>query len=170
MQFRLSTLVGITTGTAIACAVFFAVPLLIEVPLLFLIALVAPSVWICGACFARQPWRAFFLGGLCAGIIPQMVLMFDGGNMGFALLSIGQLPNFESAGDDYQILVRISIAAAFLFPGFVSLLGGVSGALVYRWFGPAAVRPAPESRLNETYAVIESRLTPLVRESERAAT
>lgn len=161
MQFGLRTLFVVSTLVAIFCAIFFALPLVVEIPILVLLILVAPSVWICGACFARQSWRAFFVGGIVASVGPHLALVFYGLTMGISV--IDDLSSLWEADSEYPIFLRLSIAGAFLFPGFVAVIGGSCGALVYRWFGPeSATKPAAQSsRLHEPYVLIESRVTPL---------
>lgn len=161
MQFGLRTLFAVSTLVAVCCALFFAVPLVVEVPILALLVLVAPSVWVCGACFAKGPWRAFFLGGIVASIGPHLTLVFYGLTLGIGV--IGDYSSLNDVDNGYPILLRLGIAGAFLFPGFIAILGGICGALVYRWFGAeTATKPAsPTSRLHEPYVLLESRVTPL---------
>lgn len=161
MQFGLRTLFVVSTLVAIFCAIVFAAPLIIAIPILALIVMVAPSVWICGACFAKGPWRAFFLGGIVASIGPHLTLVFYGLTMGIGV--IDDFSSLSEADSEYPLILRLSIAGAFLFPGFVAFLGGSCGALVYRWFGSkSATKPAAQSsRLHEPYVLLESRVTPL---------
>jgi hypothetical protein len=167
MQFRLSTLAAAITLCAVFCAIFFAVPLFVEIPLLTLMVLVAPSIWICGACFAKGRWRAFFLGGLCAGWLPSAILMYFGGMSGASLVGDGDIFAELDSGEGYEVIVRLSIAGAFLFPGFVAILGGSCGALVYHWFGADPIaKPTATSRLHEPYVLLESRVTPLASSRE----
>jgi hypothetical protein len=163
MQFGLRTLFAASTLVAVFCAIFFALPLIVEIPILALIVLVTPSIWICGACFARGPWRAFFLGGIIAAWLPHACLMFYGAMTSGALLDGDSIAELMQMSGEYDLTTRLVVAACFLFPGFVACIGGGCSALVYRWFGPeSATKPAAQtSRLHEPYVLLESRVTPL---------
>jgi hypothetical protein len=169
MQFRLSSLIAVFTLCAIFCAIFFAVPLIVEIPLLAVIVLAAPSVWICGACFAKGPWRAFFLGGVCAGWLPHACLTYYGLFAGAELLDGVDFGGLIGTSEgEYAILLRLMIAGCFLSSGVLAFIGGGCGALVYHRFGRDPVtKPAAEIPRNpEPYFILESRITPLARPNE----
>ncbi|WP_254512957.1 hypothetical protein [Anatilimnocola floriformis] len=171
MRFGLRTLLAVSTVCAVLCAILFAFPLAVELPILALIVLVAPSFWISGACFAHGGWRAFFVGGICAGWLPQAALMYLAATVivsSPALLTSGEIPSiFNDPG------IRGSIAFYFFLPLLITLCGGACGALVHHLFNPAATRtptpqPTPESsRLHEPYVLLESRLTALAKEETK---
>jgi hypothetical protein len=172
MQFRLRTLIIAFSLIAVFCGLFFATPLVIEIPVLAMIVLLAPSFWICGACFGKGRSRPFFLGAICAGWLPHVILMYWGGMAAVATMG-GDLSAVPDLGvqDDWGVIARISIAAIFLFPGFCALLGGGCGMLAVYCFSEAEPKkkapaePAAASVLREPYVLVESRLTPLTPET-----
>ncbi len=170
MQFRLRTLIIGCTVIAIFCALFFATPLIIELPILAMIVLVSPSVWICGACFAKGAWRPFFLGGICAGWLAHAFLMYYGAVVSMSLLDDGDIESILGMEDDFGLTGRIWIAAAFLFPGLLAFLGGGCGVLIYRWCGNGSVakRETEPSKIHEPYVVVETRMTPVLRPNDEA--
>jgi hypothetical protein len=163
MQFGLRTLIAMFTATAVVCALFFAVPLTVEMPILALLVLLTPSVWICGACFARQPWRAFFLGGICAGWLPHVCLLYCALYLAMVCFSTSALGQLDAMTQTYRVPLRLAIAGGFLLPGIIATLGGFCGVLVQRWFGPQPAKQplAGKSKLHEPYLLLESRVTPL---------
>jgi hypothetical protein len=168
MQFGLRTLIVAFTACAVVCALFFAVPLIVEVPILMLIVLLAPSFWICGACFAQQPWRSFFLGGIVAGWVPHLVLLYLALYLSAALFTYSGAAQLEAMTASVRVPFRLAIAGGFLLPGLIATIGGGCGMLVYRWFGPLPSKKlaAESSQLHEPYVLLESRVTPLVAPSE----
>jgi len=172
MQFRLSTLLTACTLAAVFCAIFFAVPLVVEIPILAMILLITPSIWICGACFAKGSWRAFFLGGICAGWVPHAILLYYAMAAAVSLVGDGDLDDLLGASTDFGILHRLIVAGCFLFPGVLAVIGGGCGMLIYRWFGeePAKKPAAESSKLGEPYYILESRVTPAIRPNEETQT
>ena len=170
MQFGLRTLLLAMAVCGAFCALFFAVPLVVEIPVLALITLLSPSVWIVGAFFARPQWRAFFLGGICAGWLPQLLIMY------YAAMVVVMMPAFfKGTGEvlgmsqENALAWRCYLAGGFLAPFILAMLGGSCGVLVYRWFGPLVPQPLPvpeSSRLHEPYVLLESRLTALAKPAE----
>ena len=165
MQFRLRTLLVAITFIAMHLAVFFAVPIYVELPLLAMVVLVSPAFWNCGACFAKGSCRPFFVGAICAGWIPHVALLYTGFGMVAPVFSgFSSVENLE----DWGMGERLLAALVYSFPGFCALLGGTCGMLVYRWFGPEQTKPADEpSKLRDAYVLVESRLTPLAPEVRR---
>lgn len=166
MQFGLRTLLLTCTVCGVFCAIFFAVPLFVEIPILVVLTLLSPSVWISGACFAKGPWRAFFVGGVCAAWLPQLFIMY----YAVMVLVSPSIVNSSSAlGAQNNVGMRLMLAGYFLTPFLLALLGGGCGALVYRWFGgdptpkPMPATPLEGSRLHEPYLLLESRVTPLAK-------
>jgi hypothetical protein len=141
MRFRLRTLLALCTLVAVFCALFFAAPIYVELPVLALIVLIAPSVWICGACFGRGAWRPFFLGGICAGWLPHLILVYYALAAG---LSEGLSSFTETSSEEFNLITRFAIAGLFLFSGVVAAIGGSCGVLVYRWCGTERCQAAPE--------------------------
>ena len=70
MEFRLSTLLAVITYLSVIFALVFAAPPVVAWPLLGLLLLAPPAVWITGIVYGRGAWRAFFIGGMAAGIGP----------------------------------------------------------------------------------------------------
>lgn len=168
MRYRLRTLLWGITAAGAMCGLFFACPLVIEAPLLLLLLLVSPAVWIVGALFGKGAWRPFFVGGIAAGWAPYACVTFYALLSAFSVASgadsLGSIAELF-AGEEFEVAGRAVLGAAFLFPGLISLLGGGAGVLVYRWCGEGAqATPKPDkpaSRLSEPYVLIESRVTPL---------
>jgi len=151
MRYRLRTLLAVCTLAAVFCALFFAAPIYVELPVLALIVLIAPSVWICGVCFGKGAWRPFFLGGICAGWFPHLILVYYA--LAAGMFSVGDdLSAFmETSSEEFDLTARSGTAGLFLFPGIVAMIGGSCGVLVYRWCGkePAKVAAEETGRIHQ---------------------
>lgn len=161
MKFGLRTLLATITLLSVFFAIAFAVPLPVAAPVLATLVLIGPSVWITGACFARQPWRAFFVGGIAAAWLPQILVIYYA-----AMLGGGFVISPGKNGIEEALATRLILCGVILAPTLLALLGGGCGVIVYRLFGPptaAKVPPASSSQLHEPYLLLESRVTPLER-------
>jgi hypothetical protein len=152
MQFRLLTLLVVVSVTSILCALTFALPGFISIPALTVLLWLSPCVWVSGSIYARGPQKAFFIGGLVAGMAPFL---------GVALYSIAILFQFvqtASLGGNraarawrtldggYGVTVT---ALVLLSPLIVGLIGGGLGMLTRALLLPRATgAPALSERVS----------------------
>lgn len=175
MRFRLIGMFVVVTLIAVLCGITFALPLVASVSLLALLFLISPGIWISGAVFAKGSTRAFFLGGLIAGILPFTLVPFvaalSTSNLAELSTQAQELP--EPSGDasdgppadDHaeQVLVyRLAALGFWLLPGVISFSGGGLAWLTYRMLHRAGDQKSSaksESGSMLNYHVIEGRLT-----------
>lgn len=135
MQFRLRTLWAVITYLSVIFALVFAAPPIIAWPLLGLLLLVSPAVWIAGIVYGRRAWRAFFIGGTAAGIGPfvttsLIALMY--GIEELPLLFRNWISSSPTSADDRSTAILVS--CWLLSSGPIAMMGGLLGCLVYWCF------------------------------------
>ena len=122
LQFGLSTMLLITTVTAILCSLVFSVPFYIALPLmLFMTVAVPPAVWTMVIIYGRGYQRTFGIGAMFPA----------GARMLLGVMFYWELPfsrGWPNGGGDEEITVRLVVCGLWLS----SLLVGVICAGV-RW-------------------------------------
>lgn len=156
MQFHIRTLLALMVAVSLLCGLVFAAPPVVCIPVLCAILWVSPAVWVNGIVFGRGAWRAFFLGGLLAGLVPHLGALyfsfmivgglFDGGSLGDFLEGDGPFPN-------------LYVAIGWLVPGVFAFLGGISGAVTCWLLQPAKGERAAKSPPEGEYLIVSGRLT-----------
>jgi hypothetical protein len=150
MQFRLRTLLAVITYLSVIFALVFAAPPIVAWPLLGLLLLVSPAVWIAGIVYGRGAWRAFFIGGTAAGIGPFIATSFI--SLMYAIDALPALfsdwPNFSAdAGERWETIL---VSCMLLSSGPIAMIGGLLGSLVYWGFKEkGAVANSPTSLPNQ---------------------
>jgi hypothetical protein len=170
MQFRLRSLIILTTALAVFLGIVFGPPPAVSCALLTLIMLASPGVWIAGASFGEGAKGAFFRGGLIAGILPfiacsytstvlSVVLTNDGGLVGgdFSRVALQFIPWGELITDEHLAL-RLTLATLWLMPGAIACLGGTMGWITYKLVAPQPKYEQPTTPATD-YRVVAGRLT-----------
>jgi hypothetical protein len=144
MQFGLGPLLTVVTVISILCGLIVAAPPIAGAPLLFLVVVSSPSIWIAGIVYARGQWQAFFIGGVISGIAPWIAVFYWYGAIVLQLLA--EIPRPSSAlGPVYSPAVNsewVLSNALTLVPGIASFFGGGLSTLVCRAFRPENGRMA----------------------------
>ena len=141
MQFRLRTLFILTAVICVFCGLITAPPF-VAIPVFCGVSLLAPAFWVPGIIYGRDARRAFFIGGICSGTVPYLVLVF------FSLMffengwrSFGYRSYNRGGLGEAQLLNLVS--AIFIFsPAVMALFGGLLSTAVYRSLQPRG-KPAP---------------------------
>jgi hypothetical protein len=134
MQFRLRTLLAVITYLSVIFALVFAAPPVVAWPLLGLLLLVSPAVWIAGIVYGRGAWRAFFIGGTAAGIGPFVTTSLTAliyGVDGLSPLLRDWSDLTANVGDRWTV---IFVSCFLLSSGPIAMIGGLLGCLVYGCF------------------------------------
>lgn len=76
MQFTIRSLLVVTALVSVLCGIVFAAPPIVAVPILCAILWVCPAFWVNGIIFGRNGWRAFFVGGFMAGLVPHLIALY----------------------------------------------------------------------------------------------
>jgi hypothetical protein len=128
MQYRLSTLLIVMA----LAGVYFGIlnmPSFIAVFLFFAAVLVTPAYWVTGAVYARDQRRAFFIGGIAAGVVPYLLL----GYFGMMSSMRGPWPwNFNRYEFGETQLVNMMLSVFIFSPALLAFAGGWIGRTVYR--------------------------------------
>lgn len=156
MQFRLRTLMIVMAAISGYLGLINA-PSVIAMPIFYAVACTMPAYWVTGVIYAREQRRAFFIGGIAAGVAPYLQLVFTSiwmfdGRWGH---------NRYEFGETQAINMMISL---FVFsPLLLACIGGWIGWCVYR-----SLQPDPPANLHSPPP--PSRVTPhsLDREESRA--
>jgi hypothetical protein len=160
MQFRLRSLFLITAAVAATCGVVFAAPPLVALPLLCTVLWVCPALWVNGIVYGRGPWRAFFIGGLMAGLGPHLAALYYSVLVAASLFDGDSLRSLNFAQQVSDPFPNLVIAAILLAPGLFALLGGWVGMAVYYAFEPPKAKAPQQPPASEDYLVIEGRIRP----------
>jgi hypothetical protein len=140
MQFRLLSILIAITLLSVLCAVIFAMPGFISVPMLTLILWISPSLWITGAIYARGRKQAFFIGGLAAGAVPFVVSALYSATVAAAAVIEADYDELWNPNRNDDRSAVIFLCLWLLVPGVCSVCGGVLGIFMH-WRN--APRPAP---------------------------
>jgi hypothetical protein len=150
MQFRLRTLLAVITYLSVISALVFAAPPVVAWPLLGLLLLVSPAVWIVGIVYGRGARRAFFIGGTAAGIGPFVATSFVSlmyAVDGLAPLLLNSTSSSISSDDRWTTIL---VSCLLLSSGPIAMGGGLLGSLVYWGFKEkGAVANSPTSLPNQ---------------------
>ncbi len=161
MQFHIRTLLVVTFAVSLLCGLVFAVPPIVCIPVLCTILWICPAVWINGIVYGRRAWRAFFIGGTIAGLVPHLASLYfsvavvttllEGGGMTALFELNGRSPNLNAA-------------ATFLAPGPFAIIGGLVGVWTWWMFQPAKGAATADQRTNhapavDEYVIVSGRLT-----------
>jgi hypothetical protein len=136
-QFGISTLLGITTGTAVICALLFPMPGSIAIPLMvFITFTVLPAVWTTVIIYGRGYQRTFGIGAMFP--VGVLLLCLDVFGRTFGALSMG-----SGGGDDR--IIRLT-----LFVLWIScLLVGMICVGVRRFLERRPSSPALQNRFRD---------------------
>ena len=161
MRFRLIGLFGVVTLAAVVCGIVFALPLVGSTLVLTFLLGISPGVWISGAIFAKGGTRAFFLGGLLAGVAPFAIVMFAAAYSSVIIVASGQAAELELMYRANDLLYRLLGFGIWLIPGLFSFAGGAISWLTYRIVRPAndMTPSASGTESVRDYQVIAGRLT-----------
>lgn len=134
MQFRLRFLFAVVTYLSVILALVFAAPPIIAWPLLSLLLLVSPAVWIAGIVYARGAWRAFFIGGTAAGIGPFVTTSLI--TLMYAVDAVPPLVRdwSNAAANIGDRWTAILVSCFMLSSGPIAMLGGLLGCSIYWCF------------------------------------
>ncbi len=159
MRFRLVGLFGFVTLMALLCGIAFGLPLIVSMVVLAFLLWISPAVWINGAMFSQGGTRAFFLGGLLAGVLPFTVVSVPVAYVAIVTATSGEFGDLVDKQAD-QLTYRFLMLGVWLLPGVFSFAGGGLGWLTYRFVRPkrGATAPSVAGSLRD-YQVIEGRLT-----------
>jgi hypothetical protein len=159
MRFRLIGLFGFVTLVATLCGIVFGLPLIAAMVVLTFLLLVSPAVWINGAMFGQGDTRAFFLGGLLAGVLPFAAVSVPVAYMAIVAAAGGGIFNAVDEQPD-PLTFRLVMLGVWLLPGIISFAGGGLGWLTYRVVRPqSGAKAATAAGSVRDYRVIEGRLT-----------
>ncbi len=92
MQFHIRTLLVVMVAVSLLCGLVFAAPPIVCIPVLCTILWICPAVWINGIVYGRGAGRAFFIGGLMAGLGPHIAALY------YSAMLAGSM--FDSSGWD----------------------------------------------------------------------
>ncbi len=139
MQFRLRTLFIITAIVCVYCSILNA-PVFIAFPLFCAFVWLTPAYWIAGVIYAREAKRAFFIGGLAAGAVPFIALVFCS-----LVMAVDGPWRWSRGYGRYEFgetqLINM-ICSLFIFaPVVLAFLGGWISLAVYRSMQPP--KPVP---------------------------
>lgn len=164
MQFTIRSLLVVTALVSVLCGIVFAAPPIVAVPMLCAILWVCPAFWVNGIIFGRDGWRAFFVGGFMAGLVPHLVALYFS-VMGIALVFSGE-PLDDMVGGLELPWPNLLIAAILLGPGLFAFAGGVTGVCTWWMLQPAKAKPNADGLSPDEYLIVSGRLTttPVVRD------
>src|SRR5687767_8026567 len=133
MQFRLRTLLMLMAAICVYLGLLNAPPI-IAFPIYCAIAWVAPAYWIVGVIYARGAERAYYIGGLSAGAVPFIAMLFCSVVMVFdGPWRWNRWVEFEWGETHFFNL----ICSVLIFtPLVIAFLGGWVGHAVYRSLQP----------------------------------
>ncbi|HUE71662.1 MAG TPA: hypothetical protein VMP01_12320 [Pirellulaceae bacterium] len=164
MQFTIRSLLVVTALVSVLCGIVFAAPPIVAVPILCAILWVCPAFWVNGIIFGRGAWRAFFVGGFMAGLVPHLVALYFS-IMAIVLVFSGE--SMDSVIDGLELpWPNLLIAAILLAPGLFAFAGGLTGVCTWWMLQPAKAKPATDALSPDEYLIVSGRLTttPVVRE------
>jgi hypothetical protein len=163
MQFTIRSLLVVTALVSVLCGIVFAAPPVVAVPILCAILWVCPAFWVNGIIFGRDAWRAFFVGGFMAGLVPHLVALYFSVTAAVLVLSGQSLDEIIPTATPWPNLI---IAAILLAPGLFAFAGGMTGVCTWWMLQPAKVKLAADSLSPDEYLIVSGRLTttPLPRE------
>ncbi len=131
MQFQIRTLIVVIAVVAVLCALTFATPRIIALPLLCSIVWILPSLWISGIVFGRGAWRSFFIGGAAAGSVPYLIAIYYSINVVLSLLSESDTYALYQLSSISEPWPNLAISIVFLAPVIFAALGGLVGLGTY---------------------------------------
>jgi hypothetical protein len=138
MQFSLRTLLILMAVICVYCGILNT-PAFIAIPLFCAVTWVSPAYWITGLIYAREARRAFFIGGLSAGTVPFLVLVF------FSLMTFDG-PWYWGRFDRYEWgetqLVNLMVSLLVFAPVALAFIGGWIALAVYHSVQPQAPVPS----------------------------
>lgn len=143
MQFSLRTLFILTAIVCVYCGILNA-PVFIAFPLFCALVWLTPAYWIAGVIYAREARRAFFIGGLAAGAVPFVALVFCS-----LVMAVDGPWRWSRSYGRYEFgetqLINM-IASLFIFaPVALAFLGGWISLFVYHSLQPPRPVPPPVS-------------------------
>jgi len=159
MQFTIRSLLVVTALVSVLCGIVFASPPIVAVPILCAILWVCPAFWVNGIIFGRNAWRAFFVGGFMAGLVPHLIALY------FSVTAVILVFSGQSLGDLIDVNLpwpNLIISAILLAPGLFAFTGGITGVCTWWMLQPAQAKtpqPSAESPASDEYLVISGRLT-----------
>jgi hypothetical protein len=157
MQFTIRSLLVVTAIVSLLCGIVFAAPPIVAVPILCAILWICPAFWVNGIIFGRDGWRAFFVGGFMAGLVPHLVALYFS-VMGVAVVISGE-PLDDIIGGIELPWPNLIIAAILLAPGLFAFSGGLTGVCTWWMLQPARSLTDGEPTLPDEYLVVSGRLT-----------
>jgi hypothetical protein len=162
MQFRLITLFIITGAVCVYLGILNAPPV-IALPLFCAVVWLSPAYWVAGVIYSREARRAFFIGGLSAGAIPFLAMVF----YSLVLLLDGPGPwGFRSSwgrGGFGQSQLINFFASLFIFaPLATAYVGGWISKYVYYSAQPPKPVASPASPFGP--AIPKTNLQPAIEE------
>lgn len=164
MQFTIRSLLVVTALVSVLCGIVFAAPPILAVPILCAILWVCPAFWVNGILFGRNGWRAFFVGGFMAGLVPHLIALY------FSVMAV----IFTFSGESLEELIDMNlpwpnliIAAILLAPGCFAFTGGLIGVCTWWLLQPAQARSVADSLSPDEYLIVSGRLTTMPVPRER---
>ena len=158
MQFTIRSLLVVTALVSVLCGIVFAAPPVVAVPILCAILWVCPAFWVNGIIFGRDGWRAFFVGGFMAGLVPHLVALY------FSVTAVVLV--FSGSGQSLDDLIDVNlpwpnllISAILLAPGLFAFAGGLTGVCTWWMLQPARSLKVGEPTLPDEYLIVSGRLT-----------
>lgn len=133
MRIKLSMLFSIISIVALVLGILFMTPLFISGTFCAITLILTPAVWLTGALYARGIWRSFFIGGICTGLVPHLVLV------SYVLMAALQMSgevfekglNLGTPPEELWI-ARLIIAGIWPVPGVLAFTGGAISMMTYR--------------------------------------
>jgi len=156
MQFHIRTLLVVTFVVSVLCALVFASPPIVCIPVLCAMLWIGPAVWINGIIYGRGAWRPFFIGGVITGLGPHLAALYYSYMIIASLFDGGSIDELLNAEGPFTNLIT---AAILLGPGVFAFLGGLAGATTYWMLQPPKKQGASGALAPDEYLVVSGRLT-----------
>jgi hypothetical protein len=156
MQFHIRTLLIVTFVVSVLCALVFASPPIVCIPVFCTMLWIGPAIWINGIIYGRGAWRPFFIGGVITGLGPHLAALY------YSFMVIASLFEGDAMSELFGAEGRSTnmiFAAILLGPGVLAFLGGLAGATTYWMLLPTKKQLAAGALAPDEYLVVSGRLT-----------
>ena len=165
MQFTIRSLLVVMALVSVLCGIVFAAPPIVAVPILCAILWVCPAFWVNGIIFGRDGWRAFFVGGFMAGLVPHLIALYFSVTAVILVFSGQSLNDLIDTNLPWPNLV---ISAILLAPGLFAFTGGLTGVCTWWMLQSAKKPPVADTNSANDYLIVSGRLTttPVPRQSQ----
>jgi hypothetical protein len=156
MQFHIRTLLVVTFAVSVLCALVFASPPIVCIPVLCALLWIGPAIWINGIIYGRGVWRPFFIGGVITGLGPHLGALYYSFMVIGSLFDGGSMSEWFGAEGRFANLIT---AAILLGPGVLAFLGGIAGVTTYWMLLPTKKELGAGAFAPDEYLVVSGRLT-----------